>query len=113
MQINANTPWNQKLERSSRSLWNNPVPTAGPSCSPEKDKNQIEKLSKSVKDRAEHLMIVDLLRNDIGSISKFGSVNVENAGSLIYTNGVDGFLIGGASLDIESFCKIIELVDYN
>ena len=39
-----------------------------------------------------------------------GSVNVNNALSLINIDGVDGFLIGGASLNAESFCKIIELV---
>ena len=39
-----------------------------------------------------------------------GSVNMENAGSLINLDDVDGFLIGGASLNVESFCKIIELV---
>lgn len=39
-----------------------------------------------------------------------GSVNAENAKTLIQTKGVDGFLIGGASLKIESFCHIIETV---
>jgi len=39
-----------------------------------------------------------------------GSVNAENAKSLIQAEGVDGFLIGGASLKIESFCHIIETV---
>ena len=39
-----------------------------------------------------------------------GSVDIENAMPLINTDGVDGFLIGGASLSEESFCKIIELV---
>ena len=41
---------------------------------------------------------------------KSSRVNIENAMPLINTDGVDGFLIGGASLNAESFCKIIELV---
>ena len=42
-----------------------------------------------------------------------GSVDVDNAKSLINVNGVDGFLIGGASLDSKSFCKIIKIVSEN
>lgn len=39
-----------------------------------------------------------------------GSVNENNATELIQTDGVDGFLVGGASLKEESFCRIVEQV---
>ncbi len=39
-----------------------------------------------------------------------GSVNENNARELIQTKGVDGFLIGGASIKEESFCSIVEQV---
>jgi para-aminobenzoate synthetase component 1 len=43
----------------------------------QEDLNLKNELVKSVKDRAENVMIVDLIRNDIGRICKFGSVSVE------------------------------------
>ena len=40
-----------------------------------------------------------------------GSVNSGNAEDLIQIEGVDGFLIGGASLDASSFASIIRTVE--
>jgi len=43
----------------------------------DEDRERARELAASPKDRAENLMIVDLLRNDAGRIAEFGSVRVE------------------------------------
>ena len=51
--------------------------TAPRGATPEEDAANKEKLLTSAKDQAELLMIVDLIRNDLGRISKTGSVKVK------------------------------------
>ena len=62
------------------------------SSNPDIDKKNIEDLESSQKDRAENLMIVDLLRNDLGMNCKKGSVKVDKL------------------FDIETFANVHHLV---
>ena len=50
--------------------------TAGRGNDPVQDQARIESLQRSLKDRAENLMIVDLMRNDLARVCRPGSVKV-------------------------------------
>ena len=65
-----------------------------------------------------HLFIIEKLsaifskeESDLTPILYGGSVNSDNAEELINVDNVNGFLIGGASLDVEKFVHIINIVD--
>jgi anthranilate synthase component I len=46
-------------------------------ANPEADDRMAEELSSDPKERAEHLMLVDLGRNDVGRVARYGTVNVD------------------------------------
>ena len=63
-----------------------------------------------------HKAIQDIVSSILKGANDFqilygGSVNSGNAEDLIQVSGVDGFLIGGASLDVESFTSIARTVE--
>jgi len=74
----SNTP-ERLLKIKGRQIETEPIKGTRPRGSTEKtDIQQIKELRQSIKENAEHLMIVDLERSDIGRVSKPGSVRVSN-----------------------------------
>jgi anthranilate synthase component 1 len=77
-------------------------------ATPEQDKALEAELQGDPKERAEHVMLIDLARNDIGRIAKIGSVKVTEAFTveryshvMHIVSNVEGLLQGGmSSLDV-------------
>jgi para-aminobenzoate synthetase component 1 len=66
------------LRQRGRAIETSPIKGTRPRrATPAADRHQIEELRSSAKDRAEHLMIVDLERNDLGRVCVPGSIHVE------------------------------------
>jgi len=66
------------LERKGRIISSRPIKgTIKRSRDPGKDSGLQNRLSSDPKERAENVMIVDLMRNDLGRICNYGSVNVK------------------------------------
>ena len=57
-------------------------------ASPEEDKSLAEELLADAKERAEHLMLLDLGRNDVGRVAEVGSVRVTDSFFLEYYSQV-------------------------
>lgn len=94
------------LERSGNKILTKPIKgTARRDSDPRIDILNREDLEASEKEKAENLMIVDLMRNDLGRICKIGTVNVNelfrlNTYTTLYhmESEIEGALRNGASL---------------
>jgi len=76
---------------------------------PAQDQNLAEELQASEKDRAENLMIVDLLRNDIGRVCKTGSITVNQLFELQSFSNVH-HLVSSVSGELEDGSDALDLL---
>lgn len=77
---------------------------------PEDDQAQAQALLASEKDAAEHVMIVDLIRNDLGRIARPGSVKVQGAPQLVSLPTVH-HLVSEVRAELDAGWSLPELVE--
>jgi para-aminobenzoate synthetase/4-amino-4-deoxychorismate lyase len=66
------------LRRAGPEVWTEPIKGTRPRTGGEEERAEArEELAGSIKDAAEHVMIVDLMRNDLGRACQYGSVRAE------------------------------------
>ncbi len=66
------------LRRDGRHVWSEPIKGTGTRSGSETDQDAgRDALSASAKDAAEHVMIVDLMRNDLGRVCTYGTLTVQ------------------------------------
>ena len=73
------------------------------------DRQFIADLLKNKKERAEHLMLVDLARNDLGRVSEYGSVQVDEFMTVEQYSHV-AHLVSDVSGNLQSTCSAEDLI---
>ena len=88
-------------------IYSNPIKGTMPrSDNIDLDNDYKKKLKNSIKDKAENLMITDLIRNDLGKICKYGSINVDEIFKIVSFQTVH-HMISKVSGDLKSdICEI-------
>lgn len=67
---------------------------------------EIEKAAKAIRSQVRHLFGTEVSKAI--RVLYGGSVNPDNAAAFVNATGIDGLLVGGASLDAHSFAAIVE-----